>query len=692
MSQSRDQDRGYRPDIQAVRTIGAGLVAVFHIWLGRVSGGVDVFFVISGFLITGSLHRELQKTRGIDVLAFWARIAQRIAPLGYLVLTATTVAILLWMPRARWESVWPEMLYSAFHLENIKLMMNSVDYLARDEPPSPVQQFWALSVQVQFYVVWPFLLLAVSPAAKRVRSPSWPFGLALLAVFAASLSYSIYETHRDPSPAYFNTLARVWEFALGGLVAIVLPHVALPPGIRSAAGWIGLAGILSCGFVLPQSAAFPGYVALLPTVGAALVLISGGGTGLGVGKVLSARPLVALGDIAFAFYLWHWPVLVFALILTGQEALGLAEGLAVIGVALIASFVTTRWVEPAFRRPYATFGLAFACRIAALLIVPVLVSAIVLSFASSNSSDAESESALEAIEPHQEQPNPLASSAQPPQRGSPEQPRIWPLNGPVKCHQARNDPEPVVCGFGELNRPTKTIALVGGSHSAHWIPAFRILAKQNRWRVLTVLKGACTLEVTTLRHPSCTEWNDSIHGVLQALRPDAIFTTSTRSDIHAKTSADRNRPLRPEQKEVVPLGYLDQWRRLADGGISIIAVRDTPRMKHRIPECLERHAPDASKCAHSRDEVLDRVDPTSELRPMPSNVSFIDMTDQFCDFQTCHPIRNGMVVFRDRDHISHPYSASLAPVLGERIKAVRPDLFPADAVRTTSQRLAKPVE
>jgi peptidoglycan/LPS O-acetylase OafA/YrhL len=169
MSASLPEHSSYRPEIQGIRTIGALLVAVFHIWLGRVSGGVDVFFVVSGFLVTGSLYKELQRSKSIDVIAFWGRIAKRIAPLAYTILALTLLAALLWMPATQLDGFLSEIQYSALHLENIKLMITSVDYLARDEAPSPVQQFWALSVQVQFYAAWPFLL------TDRAQNCCWPW-------------------------------------------------------------------------------------------------------------------------------------------------------------------------------------------------------------------------------------------------------------------------------------------------------------------------------------------------------------------------------------------------------------------------------------------------------------------------------------------------------------------------------------
>ncbi|MBJ6124273.1 acyltransferase family protein [Microvirga splendida] len=660
----------FRPEIQGLRTIGALLVACFHIWGGRVSGGVDVFFVVSGFLITGSLYKEVQRSQTIDVVAFWGRIAKRIAPMAYAVLALTLLAALLWMPQSRQAGFLSEVIYSALHLENVKLMMNSVDYLARDEAPSPVQQFWALSVQVQFYAVWPFLLLGVALAARRLRTGAYAYLVALAAVFLGSLAYSIVQTRLDPSPTYFNTLARVWEFALGGILAVALPHVQLPERLREIAGWVGLAAVVSCGFVIPVSAHYPGYVALWPTLGAALVLLSGGGrTRFGADRILAARPLVALGEISFSFYLWHWPVLIFALLITHQKKLGLWGGLAVIAIALFGAYVTARWLEQPIHR--SSVGKRKAWHIHAMgaaLAMPVLF--LSASWLVLNETTAERE--RQTLEhrnrdyPGGAIPMAVATAVRPNVPVYPA-PAAVKRKHPNRCQQNEKKAEVLTCTYGLKEKPRKTIALVGGSHAEHWLPALEKLAFEQKWQIVAITKSACPFIPNRGGNPSCVQWNKDVHDVLQKLRPDAVFTTSTR------------RMRTPDGAgEYVPDGYVKQWQRLAENGITVIAIRDNPKMKAGVLECVETYPNDIKRCGVPFRQHFNEIDPTSNLREKLKTVSFIDLTDRFCDGQVCLPVGGNVLVYRDTHHITIEYSRTLATPLGERMRQVRPDLFLAD--------------
>jgi peptidoglycan/LPS O-acetylase OafA/YrhL len=654
----------YRPEIQGIRTIGALLVATFHIWFGRVSGGVDVFFVISGFLITGSLYKELQKSQSINVLAFWGRIAKRVAPMAYTILALTLLAAWLWMPKTDQVGLLAEVLYSAFHLENIKLMMNSVDYLAREEAPSPVQQFWALSVQVQFYAVWPFLLLATAFVARRMRSGAAPFVAVLAAVFLASLTYSVIATGQDADPAYFNTLARVWEFALGGLMAVVLPGLSIPPKIRFAAGWIGLVAVISCGFALPDTAAFPGYVALWPTVGAALVLVSGGG-GLrfGADRLLASKPLVALGELSFSFYLWHWLVLIFAMILTGRTQLNLLQGLTVIAIALCGAYCTSRWVEAPLQR--SSIGKRKAWHVHALaagLEAPVVMIAAAWGMVLDQKGDGQGPPAA-ASAFKQDLNRPLEARS--------DKPRAY----RDKCTQTRTGEELIVCTYGADQNPIKTLAVVGNSHSTQWLPALEILAQQYRWRIVLMTKDDCPFSTNERLPASCKQWRKELMGRVLELKPDAVLTTASRPSQRPLKEASASVGVPGKSMEYVPAGYVDQWSRITEQGLTVIALRDTPWMGLFVPKCLAGAPSIGINCGRLRKEVLDDVDPTTTLQKKPAGVAFVDMNDRFCDESICPPIRNDIIIYRDKHHITATYARSLAPVLGERMRKVRPDLF-----------------
>jgi hypothetical protein len=494
--------------------------------------------------------------------------------------------------------------------------------------------------------------------------------IALAVVFLASLVYSIAQTRLDPSPTYFNTLARVWEFALGGILAVCLPYVRLPERLREAAGWVGLAAVVSCGFLVPASAHYPGYIALWPTLGAALVLLSGGGrTQFGAERILAAKPLVALGEISFSFYLWHWPVLIFFLIVSRQKQLGLWSGLAVIAIAFCGAYLSARWLEQPIQR--SSIGKRKVWHIHAMgaaLALPLVVAAGLWL----ESNEREEARQREAIE-RQNQNYPGGSA--PISRANLLQPGVsvypktkWVKHKhPNRCQQNERDPEVTMCNYGVQAGALKTIALVGGSHSEHWLPALEGVARQNQWNIIAITKSACPFtDGGGGRASHCVQWNENVHDMLVKLKPDAVFMTSTRQSDGSKN------------KEVVPSGYLKNWDRLAQHGITVIAVRDTSRFGRNNLECVDANPTDIMRCARPRVEIFDEEDPARRLERKPENVSFIDLTDRFCDETLCFPVIGNVLVLRDSHHISIEYARTLASPLGERMRQVRPDLFLAE--------------
>ena len=281
--------RVHRPELQGLRAVAVALVVVYHVWFGRVSGGVDVFFVVSGFLLTGQLARTAE--RGPLALGRrWIRMLGRLLPCAVVVLVATVVAGMLLLPEGRWQQTLGEVGAAAVFLENWQLAADAVDYAARSNMSSPVQHFWSLSIQGQFFLVWPLLVALVALAARgeptRVREH---LTVTTLGVFAASLMFSVALTATNQPLAYFHSLTRLWEFALGGLLALTIDNVRLPRRTRVHLGWIGLTGLLACGAVLRVGTVFPGIAALWPTGCAVLVLLAGS-PARGGGRTGCSRP------------------------------------------------------------------------------------------------------------------------------------------------------------------------------------------------------------------------------------------------------------------------------------------------------------------------------------------------------------------------------------------------------------------
>ncbi|WP_249266408.1 MULTISPECIES: acyltransferase [unclassified Pseudonocardia] len=362
----------FRPELQGLRALAVVLVVVYHVWVGRVSGGVDVFFLITGFLIVGGLYRAGLRG-GVDVLATWKRQLSRLLPAITVVLAAG--AFLL--PESRWIPTVRETVASLLFVQNWELAANAVDYAARNDAASIVQHFWSLSIQGQFYLVAPLLVAGVVIASQRDRADLHTrLTGTLLVVGGASLAYSVYLTVVNQPLAYFHSLTRVWEFALGGLLALWISRIEgrpeLTAGARMALGWLGVLALVSCGVLLQVDRAFPGWAALWPTVAAALVIVAGrSGHPLGADRLLAGPLLRSIGDLSFPLYLWHWPILVLALVYTGDERLSLGAGAVVIGVSFVLAWLTHRFVK----RPIAALDVRHSLRTGLALALVVLVGA-----------------------------------------------------------------------------------------------------------------------------------------------------------------------------------------------------------------------------------------------------------------------------------------------------------------------------
>lgn len=355
--------REYRSDIQGIRAISAFLILVYHIWLHRVSGGVDVFFVLSGYVMTSMLLAQIAAEGRFSLLRFWGGILGRVAPTALLIIVLTLIGSYFFLPEPLWTASLREGLANSFFVQNLQLMKSSVDYLAREEPPSPYQHFWALSIQFQFYLLLGLVLLFITKAVDTTKTIS-SFLLISLAILSASFVHSVVETAGNPESAYFSPMTRSWEFFAGVITAILLPHVRFAVVLRTLAGLVGLAALLSIGLVVPREMAYPGFVALLPVSAAILLLISGArGEATVVSRALANRYLVALGGVSFSIYLWHWPILIFYQEHTGSAAVALLPGLAIIAGSVLFAFASKYLVELPLKRasdgrsPWVPYGL-----------------------------------------------------------------------------------------------------------------------------------------------------------------------------------------------------------------------------------------------------------------------------------------------------------------------------------------------
>ena len=352
--------RRFMPEIQGLRAVAVGLVVLFHLWPAEVPGGfvgVDVFFVISGYLITSHLMREVDATGTVRLGSFYARRARRLLPASLLVLAVSGIAAALILPAQLARSAMREVVASAVYVENLWLASQAVTYSASNDTASPLQHYWSLSTEEQFYALWPALILVAVQLARRAgRGGAGPdvgrtrraVAGVLLALAAASLVHSIVLTASDPAAAYFVTTTRAWEFAAGALLSFVMarwtPSGAAAVGLR----WAGLAAVVATSFAISQATPFPGAVALVPVLGTAAIILAGDARPsdplLRVGNL---RPVQWLGDVSYAVYLWHWPLIALGPFVLGRE-LSAVDKAAILVITGVLAHLTRRFVEQPF--------------------------------------------------------------------------------------------------------------------------------------------------------------------------------------------------------------------------------------------------------------------------------------------------------------------------------------------------------
>ena len=648
--------RGYIYEIQGLRTVAALLVAIYHIWFHRVSGGVDAFFVIAAFFAMTSFARV--DAIGWRVIGgYWANTARRIFPMTSVVVLATTAAILAFSPVSGWHDHIQHATASLLFVENWWLAISGVDYLQQGAAASPFQQMWALSLQAQFYLVIPLLIWVAYRIAAALGADPLKASSALLIVLAVlSFAYNLYITASHQPWAYFDSVARAWEFFLGALLALHLARLKIGPRAGWIVGGLSLLVLVSFAAVVPVASAFPGWAALVPVLATAGIVVS---AARGVGPaILRWRVLTGLGDISFAFYLWHWPVLIFARMLLNEAEPGLALGVGVILVSGALAFATTYWLERPFRRwSFLTGRPALAIALSIALLAPAAGGLFGL---------------REAYRHEVALAEAAAGDAAPRDGGAT---RVDFIPAPVVarqdvprsykdgCHQTIWDPALRECRYG-VPDGVRTIALVGGSHSLQWLPALEKIAAERRYTIVNMTKSACLfslddMSISLVDQPSCLAWARAAVDRIGELIPDLVLTIATRGR-------------GPE--EHVPQGYLDAWLALKGRNIPVLAVRDNPWFNFDVIGCLEAEGAVPDDCAVARADVLGDIE--AAIRALPANVMFADFTDLFCDEQTCWAVRDGILVYRDEHHITGTFAVVHSDRLGLAIDEALESLVP----------------
>ncbi|GAA4362446.1 acyltransferase family protein [Paeniglutamicibacter cryotolerans] len=670
----------FRPELQGLRALSVVLVMVYHVWMGRVSGGVDVFLMLSAFFLTGSFIRKAESGRSFDLPGYWLNTFRRLLPAAVAVLLASLVATAALLPSSRWSSIFEQAWASLFYRQNWQLAQDAVDYYAANSATtSPLQHFWSLSIQGQVFLLWPLLLgaglLVHRLLVRRFPRLRYAMVMAMLfaVVFAASLTYSIRITASDQAWAYFDTGARLWEFALGSMVAIALPFMSrLPGAVRAPLGWIGLAAIVSCGILLPVQQQFPGYLALWPTLAAACVIIAGQSR-FGVDRLLALPVLGWLGGIAYALYLWHWPVLVFFVVRSGESKPSLVQGLMIMGLSLVLAWATTRIVES----PMRSWKWLSAKRRRVGVVIALMLAVVMVPLNGWEHRVAAQEQ-LAATQPAVDNPGALVLEPGYVASGDPGALMI-PLTSRASfdwsnfgddCSGAYASDDPLMeyCQEGGNPAAEKTLFLLGDSHMQHWSGAVAQLAEQKDLHWVLLTRPGCRYgDETQDTDADCTDFNAVAAKYVLEHRPDALLTLATRTA--QGPDADGNSP---GQRERLATGYRAGIKAFLDAGIQVIGMRDTPRFDASIPECVDRFGPDGEPCTMEVDYAMAKTSPVLGLPEMnlPGHrFSTLDLTDLLCPQDSCRPVIGNVLAYMDESHLTSTYVRTTTPVFGQRLYA-----------------------
>ncbi|TXD98244.1 acyltransferase [Psychrobacter frigidicola] len=648
---------GYRNDIQGLRAIGALIIMIFHIWVHKVSGGVDVFFVISGFLMSSIILKSFFVNGTINPFPFWGGIIKRVAPSAYVVLGTTLIASYLIISPVFIEGVVQEIIASALHIENLQLMRQSVDYLAADVLPSPVQQFWALSIQIQFYIILPLVIIPLAYISKKKKT-SLPLFLGIILIIITSFIYAVISVENDQSISYFNPLSRAWEFFFG-VFSFLLVSNFKKIKYRGMLGFLGISLIIGGAILIPKGAGFPSYVSLIPVIGAMLIIISGsGGNGL-INNILSNKLLVFFGSISFTVYLWHWPILIFYKECFGYNTVGIVQGLVIIFISIILAYFSSQKIESHFKKiPREKVVLNFLIGITFLL--PVVASALMYKHQiSSTVKNSVIDFESKEIKPFSEDKIHLENKdTEIDQDTFLSINKIIPAPYTIGCNQEGTGVKAKTCSFGDV-KSDKKIVLVGSSHATQWLPALDEIGKKINVEIINMTKSGCSLGTFETSDESCEEWNKRALDKIIDINPYAVITNST------KTSANK--------KEFIPQSYIESWEKIASNGINIIGIRDNPRFNFDVPECIyqNRNSLDINSCSINRVDALLEKDPTIEYKNI---ISSIDMSDMFCTNDKCLPVFSGKMIYRDSNHMSVEYTYFIRDNLKTKLNRILTDL------------------
>jgi len=609
------------PEIQALRALAALLVLFYHVhWLPGGFIGVDIFYVISGYLITGLLLRECEKTGGISFSSFYLRRIKRLLPTSFLVLIITALTAWLLYPTVLRSDLGKDIAAVSLYISNYFFAFWQMDYQNLDAVPPVVIHYWSLAVEEQFYLLWPVIILILFKMGGR---RAVKVGVSVITV--SSFVLGLFLTHTSPVFAFYSLPTRAWELSVGALILFIPSRI----NFSNRYTWVALILITYATLRFDESTRFPGTAALYPVLGTTAALATVKDWPSIIRSISQLRTVQWLGDISYPLYLWHWPVLVIPSVYFARE-LSIIERILCLALTLLLAGLTHQFVEDPLRR--ANFSAKKIVIAAIATTVLTLLAAALIIFSSTERITLKSGEAFN-----------LASVR--------AEPKIY-KDG---CHLRNGQTTPIECVYGDKNSPRK-IVLFGDSHAAQWFPALEKLATENEIGLISLTKSACPgpavrkIDVAQYTNAECTAWREQVYRLVSRIKPEAVIVSGMQYFKIPDNYSSRAQWWQEGQQKTLD--------RLAPYSSRVISLADTPRPRRDIPSCLS-----ASRQAQCDDSEK------SEAIFVPGYLR-INPTSWLCTANSCPALVKGVVAYRDASHISVAMSESLSRELGQALRSL----------------------
>ncbi len=663
----------FRGDVEGLRAVAVIAVVLYHCGIPHLAGGylgVDVFFVLSGFLISSLMFGEIESTRRLSFAAFYGRRARRLLPAATMVIAVTLIAGWYVLSPLAWHDLLGDALSATTYTVNWRFAAQSTDYFQSALPPSALQHYWSLAVEEQFYLVWPLVIWLLAGARLRRARVAGGIGVIVGVSFVLSLVLTV----RNQPWAFFGLQTRMWQLGAGALLAAAWPHIGrVPLVVRRVAPIAGLAAIVVGVVVFDEATPWPGTAALVPTLGTLAVLL--GADDGPVAKVLGQRPAVWVGARSYSWYLWHWPALVLFAAWRGAE---LSPALAVVVAlgSLVAGAIGFRYVEQPIRHRRSFVRSPRRSLVVGLSLSATCLLGVLTLRATAEHVDAtgpavtagalpgpdELPALLEAAAAVDDVPGNLTPSLS---DARSDLPSVYGLG----CHADVPDVEPKHCDLGDPDGDA-TVVLIGDSHAAQWVPALEQLAAESGVHLVPMTKSGCPVfdvpvfnSILNRVYTECDEWRDNVLAAVASMHPDAVIVTQASTYTPADTGGQ-------DAGDVILNGYVDVLHALSSSTSSVVVLSDTPYPASDIPDCLSAHLHDATACTTGRDQALaHRLTDVERDAAEQAGAAYVAVDDLVCGPVRCPVVVGNLLVYRDNSHLSTPYVRWVAPGLASRLGA-----------------------